>query len=141
MERKLKENTELKNSETSTIQFEATEPKFMDIWFADMVDSHDSITTGRRPVIVVSNDVANARSPVITIVPVTTKIKTLYMPTHVCLGSETLPRESMALCENITAISKSRLVNKVAEIREPKSIRSLQKAISAQLNMRNFSPK
>lgn len=58
-----------------------------------------------RPVVVVSNDQANAHSPNVTVVPLTTKEKK-PLPTHAAVMART---QSTALCENLQTIFKSQL--------------------------------
>lgn len=59
-----------------------------------------------RPAIVVSNDKANEHSPVIEVVFLTSQEKSRYLPTHVDVMCQ-IP--SVALCEQVNSISKSRL--------------------------------
>lgn len=59
-----------------------------------------------RPGIIVSNDKGNATAPVVEIVYLTSQPKN-DMPTHVSIRSSTRP--SIALCEQITTVAKSRL--------------------------------
>jgi mRNA-degrading endonuclease toxin of MazEF toxin-antitoxin module len=74
------------------------------IILADLgVSEQCSIQRGIRPYVVISNNRANKNSPVITVVPLTTKIsKKRHLPTHVFVSayrSEGLDRHSIALCE------------------------------------------
>lgn len=63
---------------------------------------------GRRPGIVLQNNVGNKFSPNIIAVPLTSKIKKSCQPTHAFLPAQDtgLPRDSVALCENPICISK-----------------------------------
>lgn len=64
---------------------------------------------GRRPVIVVSNDMGNRHGPTVVVVPVTTGPKPL-LPTHVLVGGRAgLEAHSIALCEQVRTIDKRRL--------------------------------
>lgn len=65
-----------------------------------------------RPAIVVSNDKANQHSPVIEMVYLTTQPKN-SLPTHVDILSALSP--SIALCEQIHSVSKSRLGGFIAK--------------------------
>lgn len=88
-----------------------------DIWLAElpaMPESH--VQSGVRPVIVVSNDVANTHSPIISIVPLTTNLSRVDMPTHTVLHSRFLNSPSMALCEQLMTIDKSRLINRMGAL-------------------------
>ncbi len=79
------------------------------IIIADLGQHETSIQPGIRPCVVMSNDMANRHSPVITVVPLTSKIhKKEYLPTHVFLNgykSTGLERRSLALCEQITSVA------------------------------------
>jgi mRNA interferase MazF len=66
----------------------------------------DTVMSGRRPCIIVSNDVGNMFSENITIVPCTSNIgKDSTQPTHHTTRI-TKDTESIVLCENIMTISK-----------------------------------
>ena len=61
-------------------------PKQYEIWFAELGDHYDtSVQSGNRPVLVISNDVANRNSPIITVIPLSSKLKKLELPVHVVL--------------------------------------------------------
>jgi mRNA interferase MazF len=67
---------------------------------------------GIRPVIIVSRDAINANSPVVIVVPVTGREnkKTIYPSQQVLnAGEGGLSKESVALCEQVRAISVTRL--------------------------------
>lgn len=76
----------------------------------DIVGSEQN---GGRPGIVVSNDVGNWFSGIITVVYTTTQDKP-SLPTHTKLNS--LYKESIALCEQIHTLSKQRIVNKICKV-------------------------
>lgn len=59
-----------------------------------------------RPAIIVSNDLCNESSPVVEVVYLTTQPKN-DMPTHVDIRST--QRNSVALCEQISSVSKDRV--------------------------------
>ena len=65
-----------------------------------------------RPVLIVSNDVCNFYSPVITVVPISTMTKKKKMKTHVLLVKEFydfLEKDSIILCEQVMRCAKTRL--------------------------------
>ncbi|MCD7751025.1 MAG: type II toxin-antitoxin system PemK/MazF family toxin [Lachnospiraceae bacterium] len=72
-----------------------------------------NIQSGARPVVIMSNDKANAFSPIITVVPLTAKFwKKRNLPTHVPIyrnRDNGLSRNSLALAEQVTSINKSDL--------------------------------
>ncbi len=64
-----------------------------------------SVQKGRRPCVVVSNDCANLFSSVVTVLPITSKLKN-SLPTHTNI---TLDAESTILAEQITTVERDRL--------------------------------
>lgn len=83
---------------------------------------------GGRPCIVVSNETCNKFSPIVTVVPLTTKDKK-PLPTHVLLEVEDLPVHGTILCEQVQSISHFRLSSYVGEVDDcimQKSKRHLQ---------------
>ena len=63
--------------------------------------STDNVQGGTRPAIIVSNDIGNACSDILTVIPLTTKEKS-RQPTHVSFVFNS--RFNTALCEQITTI-------------------------------------
>lgn len=69
-----------------------------DIYYADLGAPTGCCQSGFRPVLIVSNNTANAHAPVITVVPITSRYKAMHMPTHVvlhshiCFGRGTSPK-------------------------------------------------
>lgn len=92
-----------------------------DILYVDMgVQYQGSIQGGMRPVVVVSNNMANKHSTVITVVPLSTKIfKKRNLPTHVFVSacrSEGLEQHSIALCEQVTALDYGRVIEYIGKV-------------------------
>lgn len=57
-----------------------------EIWYAELPALEDSsVIRGRRPVILISNNAANMHSPVVTVIPITSRICKQQLPTHVFL--------------------------------------------------------
>lgn len=73
-----------------------------------------------RPVIIVSNEKANAYSPVITILPLTSKLDKTKLPTHVILNNQIcgLKQTSLALAEQNMPLDKINLIRKVGRCPE-----------------------
>ena len=75
---------------------------------------------GIRPAVIVSNDKANQYSPIITVVPVTSKIhKKKFLPTHVIVDEYEgtgLNRPSVILAEQVVAVDKINVLGKIGEI-------------------------
>lgn len=77
-----------------------------DIYFITGAEVTGSEQRGEHPAIIVSNNTGNKHSPVVEVVYLTTKRKT-GIPTHVYINSAERP--SIALCEQIVTVCKSRL--------------------------------
>lgn len=86
---------------------------------------------GGRPAIIVSNDYGNAVSPVVEVVFVTTKWKK-RLPTHVTIHS--CKRKSIALCEQITTVDKTRILDYVGKVTR-KEMEKINQAIKVSLGM------
>ena len=67
--------------------------------------------SGWRPAVIFQNNVGNAYSPNVIVLPLTSSLKRLDMPTHVLVKAEDtgLRRDSMVICENPVSVSKERL--------------------------------
>lgn len=93
------------------------------LWMADLGvirSCDDHIKRGIRPVAIVSNNKANKNSPVIHVVPVTTRVrKKLYLPTHVFLNGFLTPglhNHSVAACEQVQAINTTDLIEQIGTL-------------------------
>lgn len=74
---------------------------------------------GTRPVLIVSRDALNANAPIVIVVPLTSREnKRRLYPTHVELsaGEASLSKNSVALCEQVRAISKTRLSKRIGQV-------------------------
>ena len=81
------------------------------VYWADIpkYDVNPNVQNGRRPVVIVSNNVANCVSNNVTIVPCTTNTdKNPEQPTHYIMALNS-KEDIMVLCEDIITISKSLL--------------------------------
>ena len=83
-----------------------------DIYFADLDPAIGSETKKNRPVLIVSNNANNNAASTITIIPITSNVRTVY-PFEVLLEkAETgLHQISKAQCHQIRTISKTRISN------------------------------
>jgi len=86
------------------------QPQIGDV-FSVRLDGKGSEQNGYRPCLILQNNLGNAYSPNVIVIPLTSHLKKVNQPTHVILpAKETgLERDSMALCENPVSVSKERL--------------------------------
>ena len=109
--------------------------KRYEIWQADLPAAANShVQGGSRPVIVVSNDMANRYSPLVTVVPLTTRKKT-PLPTHVVLSNRALKRTSLALCEHILTLDKEHLRFRIGYVYDSADRYAIDRALVVQLGM------
>ena len=82
-----------------------------DIYYADMEPHIGSEQGGKRPVVVLQNNIGNRHSPTLIVATVTTRTeKKKNQPTHVLVDSNPAFEEpSMILLEQIFTIDKSRI--------------------------------
>lgn len=82
-----------------------------DIYLADLGDHVGSIQGGIRPVINIQNNSGNFFGPTLIVVPLTTELKKLNMPTHYVLKKQYgLKEVSMSEAEQVTTINKSQII-------------------------------
>lgn len=84
-----------------------------DIVFVEFEPMSGSVTNGRHPALVISNDIGNAHSPKVIVAIITSKLKSRWLPTHLIVEyNEGLKRKSMLMLEQLRTIDKSRIVRK-----------------------------
>lgn len=115
-----------------------------EIWFAELGNHYgSSVQSGSRPVLVMSNDVANHYSSTLTVIPMTTVMKKLELPTHIPVseadcqmyGSHTYLRESIALAEQVTTIDKKALRNVLCRVISAEKQKEIEQALAGFFNM------
>lgn len=90
------------------------------IVMVDLPLGNGSVQGGTRPAVVISNDKGNKFSPVLIVVPLTSRVKK-YMPTHYTIEPSTingLSKTSIALAEQIITIGKDMVRNIVGTLEE-----------------------
>jgi mRNA interferase MazF len=92
---------------------------------------------GKRPVIVVSLDAINRSSPVVIVVPCTTYRGQRVFPSQILIRRPdgNLTVDSVALGEQLRAISKTRIVDGVWGSLAPQTLRDLEDAIRIALDL------
>ncbi|MDO5401046.1 MAG: type II toxin-antitoxin system PemK/MazF family toxin [Eubacteriales bacterium] len=89
-----------------------------EIYYTDLGKGIGSEQEGRRPVVIVQNDVGNKYSPTVIIAPITTDhAAKAKLPTHCCVGEECgLNSSSVVLLEQLRTIDKRRLEGYVGQL-------------------------
>lgn len=101
-----------------------------EIYYADLSPVVGSEQGGVRPVLVLQNDVGNKYSPTVIVTAITSQLGKAKLPTHVELPAEqyNLPKNSVALLEQIRTLDKRRLQEKVTKLSQEK-MKEVNKAL------------
>lgn len=111
------------------------------IFYADLGISEDSVQAGLRPVIIAGNNLQGKYGPIITVIPITSKVSKKRLMTQTLLINEIgLNRESMAMAEQITTISKDKLVSYIGRLRK-ETMEEIDRTIDAALALTDIREK
>ncbi|MCM1254480.1 MAG: type II toxin-antitoxin system PemK/MazF family toxin [Clostridium sp.] len=112
-----------------------------DIYYADLnraEETRGSEQRGKRPVLVIQNDIGNQYAPT-TIVAVLTSRKKKYLPTHVLLPDFAGLKGNSTVClEQIKTIDKSRLEEYRGNV-GAQTMKEVEKAIAVSLGTDFFA--
>lgn len=84
-----------------------------DIYYIDLGDYIGCEQGGIRPCVIVSNDIGNLHSNILTVAPISTKLKQL--PTHQII---VLKRVSVIMYEQIRTVDKQRVLGYIGRLNE-----------------------
>ncbi len=92
-----------------------------DLFWVNLDPARGSEQAGRRPVLIIQNDIGNEVAPTTIIAPLTTKSFTKEYPTNVSLakGIGGLKSDSTVLLSQIRTLDKSRLQKKIGHLSDP----------------------
>ena len=108
------------------------------VFIVDLDPTVGSEQAGRRPVLVVSREVANAALPVVTVLPVTSRKKSRRVyPNEALLpaGTAGLGKDSLVMAHQIRALSKSRLGARLGAIEDPELRSAVRSALNVQQDL------
>ena len=110
-----------------------------EVYWADLVPRSGTERTGRRPVIVVSNDGFNEASSwrSIIVVPITTSASQGRRgPTVVelLLGAGGTPKASFAVCHQVTTLDRSKLTQKLGVL-SPADVYAVEEGLKAAMDL------
>lgn len=101
-----------------------------EIYYADLSPVVGSEQGGVRPVLILQNDIGNKYSPTVIVSAITSQLGKAKLPTHIELSADryNLPKNSVALLEQIRTLDKRRLQEKVTTL-SPEKMREVNKAL------------
>ena len=107
---------------------------FGEIYMAEIPEITDfHIRQGISPVLILSNNTYNKTSPVVTVVPIMSKIKK-DQHTHVRVLGHGLEKDSVILCEHIMLLDNNRLIKHIGTISDSETINKVENAIINSIN-------
>ena len=107
-----------------------------DVFWVDLNPVKGSEQAGRRPVVVIQNDVGNEAAPTVIVAPLTTKSFTKHYPinVHIPRGVAGLKEDSTVLLSQIRTIDKTRFDRKIGHL-PPTYLRQVDQAICISLGL------
>ena len=113
-----------------------TQCKRGEVYFADLNPVRGREQGGRRPVLIVQNDVGNRYSPVTIVAAITSSVAERPYPTEVRLlaGEGGLPKDSAVLLNQIKTIDKDRLEQRLGQL-DVAAMRQVDEAIKISLGL------
>ena len=106
-----------------------------EIYYAELGTGEGSEQGGRRPVVILQNNIGNKHAPTTIIAPITSRTTKAKLPTQVWLSvADGFRVNSMVMCEQIRTISKSRLVKKIGQVQEGE-MRLIDEAVKISLGV------
>lgn len=90
-----------------------------DVYYALLDPVIGSEQDGKRPVVVIQNNLANKHSPTVIVAPITTVIKKTYLPTHIVIYKNNfLKKDSTILVEQVRVIDKTRIITFLGKLKD-----------------------
>ncbi len=107
-----------------------------EVYFADLNPVRGREQGGRRPVLIIQNDIGNRHSSVTIVAAITSAVSERAYPTEVRLaaGLGGLPRESAVLLNQIKTIDKERLEQRLGQL-DAAAMRQVDEAIKLSLGL------
>lgn len=106
-----------------------------DVFFADLGDGIGSEQIGKRPVLIIQNNIGNKHSTTVIIAPITSKLCKTKLPTHHYVkDNKFLPANSLVLLEQVRTIDKVRLMGFLGHINS-KEMKNINEKINVSLGL------
>ena len=105
-----------------------------DIIQADLGTNIGSEQGGIRPVLVIQNNQGNMYSSTTIIMPLSSKLKSLNMPTHTIIHKDAdngLRTDSVVLGEQMRVISSQRIIKKIGSVTNKETQKNIKKVYEA----------
>lgn len=108
-----------------------------DLYLVDLNPAIGCETNKKRPVLIISNNINNVNSELVTIIPITSNIEKIY-PFEVFIKSGTLSglsTGSKVQCQQIRTISKTRIIGPRLGKLTPEEVLDIESALKLHLDL------
>lgn len=110
-----------------------------DIYYADLNPVCGSEQGGKRPVVVIQNDMGNTHAPTLIVATITTKADKRKFPTHYLVKENaTFDEPSTIMLEQLRTIDKNRVLGYLGKI-PPKEMLNVDKALILSLALQQYT--
>ena len=110
-----------------------------DIYYADLNPVCGSEQGGKRPVVVIQNDMGNTHAPTLIVATITTKADKRKFPTHYLVKENAAFDEpSTIMLEQLRTIDKNRVLGYLGKI-PPKEMLNVDKALMLSLALQQYT--
>jgi|GEM_PF-116602 len=115
-----------------------------DIYWCDLGDAkskddngikEEGEQAGKRPCLIVQNDIGNKYSPTVIVIPISSKIEKCKQPTHTLITKEdcqSLYKDSYLVGEQINTITKNKLGDYIGHVMNDKIIKAMKISLGLQ---------
>ena len=109
-------------------------PRRGEIWLVNWNPARGSEQTGKRPVLIIQNDIGNEKAPTTIVAAISSSVKLYPMNVQIEPHESGLHDISMVKTSQILTISKTRLEKKLGQLSEEK-IEKVNQAIKLSLGL------
>lgn len=114
---------------SSSSYTQANTPQRGEIWYASLDPIIGREQSGRRPVLVVSDDRFNAGpSELVIVLPITSKLRGIPSHIEIKAGEGGLAHPSAIMCEAVRSVSRKRLRNSLGVV-TPSTLAAVERAM------------
>jgi mRNA interferase MazF len=111
--------------------------KHGEIYLADLDPTRGSEQAGRRPVLILQNDLVSRFTRTVICIPFTTNLRRAQVPSCLLLqaGEGGLARDSVLLCHQVRVLDRSRLITRLGRVSDP-ILTEVERVVTFTLGMR-----
>ncbi|MCP4631274.1 MAG: type II toxin-antitoxin system PemK/MazF family toxin [bacterium] len=109
-------------------------PKRGEVWLVNWNPARGSEQAGRRPALVIQNDIGNEKAPTTIIAAISSSVKLFPMNVQICPPEGGLDHRSIIKTSQILTISKERLEKRLGQI-SGDSLKEVDRAIKLSLDL------